>query len=187
MITVFIVAASGKIPKSEMILPYIIFSFFVILKTVIELIWNCNSELGCSLVFGKLLMKTLVLVTFGIGLKKIEDPSIRISWNILFIPLWIVVVVAFGGCLLGSIALLTFKIIDAMKSRKIFTTEVKFCVWAALNLLFLFFEGIFLLVKGASFGEGQFSIKVFILPAVIGLVFSIGMTVWLSLNHSKLQ
>lgn len=152
-----------KITKIMILWSYIPVVVMIALKTIMDIACSKSSEGGCTMAICKLLLKGLVIFSIGLAIKKLEDKSSSLSWSGIVIPLWIVLAV-FGGCTLIAVLLFVTRIGIAIKHRKYFSNDIGVSAWATSNLLFIFGLGVYLLLRGAAFGDGRADIEIF-LPA----------------------
>lgn len=174
-----------KVDKMLMLWSFLPVVILIAIKSIAGLTTNLKSEGGCTAAVCKLILKILTLITIGLGLKKMEDNSVNLSWTGIVIPVWIVTAVL-GGCTLIAVLLFITKLGVACKTGKIFTNDVRAATWATVNLLYVFGMGVYLLLKGAAFGDGKATIDVFLPACYTTIAFGSLMIIWMVFGYSSL-
>lgn len=185
IIMTVVLTRSGGLKAEAMLYAYYPYVGLSAIKLIADVIVNKSSEGNCTLAICKMVLQGLCLLSLGLGLRKLSDNTASISWPGLVVPLWIVTAL-FGSFLLMAIILFVIRFCYGIINRKCFTPDVHASLWSLLNIGFIMYLGIHLLLVGPAFGEGKKSFDSFLTPAMVGLIFSGVMCLWMGFGFSKL-
>jgi hypothetical protein len=175
----------SAVTKAKMLWAFIPVAVLIAVKTVMDIACSKSSEGGCTMAVCKLILKGLVMFSIGLGIKKLKDKSGSLTWAGIVIPLWIIIAVL-GGCTLIAVLLFVTRMGVALKQRQCLTNDIGVSTWATTNLIFIFGLGVYLLLKGAAFGDGKAKIEIFLPACYASIAFGVTMILCMALCHSSL-
>lgn len=169
-----------------MLYAFIPLIIMVAVKVVGQVLVDKIDKGNCTVALFSSVLESLCFISLGLGLRKIADPDVTFTWGGLVVPLWIVTALI-GLAMVAFGAAFAFRLREGMKHKKMFGYDTHVMLWVFLNLCVLFYLAIHLLIVGPEFGEGLVGMDAFLTPAIVALVYSIVMAIWITAAYSPLQ